>query len=330
MSRFYESFPLRTDHTVPNLVAHITTSLTFIIELSSPSHAAFGLLGFTQPPTVASSSNPPIPPSKTALKKVARKGKQGKQRDQHSALLAYMAEQGIAVPPHLAAGALTIPPARPTIPPPPGPRTSMVAPTPGHHYCFVHGWTTSHGWKAGKWAGALCRTLHAVPSPYSTQQVRPNSQDPSLGGNVNVYVVRGAPSHLPLRVSPLTACSLRLPPGTPRENRTKTFLPSLTSTSLPNTFIPHSSASIPHSDPVKQYCAPMGPTAEAPLLSPLPLSAFHPPGFAFLSPPYPASIPLPLVPQPWYYPLTSMSASNDFSRLFPLWSYDAFGWPPSP
>jgi hypothetical protein len=119
MSRFYESFPLRTDHTVPNLVAHITPSLPFIIELSSPSHAAFGLLGFPQPPTAASSSAPLVPPSKTALKKAARKGKQGKQRDQHSALLAYMAEQGIAVPPHLAAGALTIPPARPTIPPPP-------------------------------------------------------------------------------------------------------------------------------------------------------------------------------------------------------------------
>ena len=219
MSRFYESFPLRTDHTVPNLVAHITPSLPFIIELSSPSHAAFGLLGFPQPPTAASSSAPLVPPSKTALKKAARKGKQGKQRDQHSALLAYMAEQGIAVPPHLAAGALTIPPARPTIPPPPGPRTSMVAPTPGHHYCFVHGWTTSHGWKAGKWAGPLCRTLHAVPSPYSTQQA--NSQDPSLGGNANVYVVRAAPSCLPSRVSPMTACSLCLPPSTPRENRTK-------------------------------------------------------------------------------------------------------------
>jgi hypothetical protein len=79
-------------------VAHITPSLPFIIELSSPSHAAFGLLGFHQPPT-ASSSTPPVPPSKTALKNAARKGKQGKQRqrDQHSALLAYMAEQGIAV-----------------------------------------------------------------------------------------------------------------------------------------------------------------------------------------------------------------------------------------
>ena len=118
MSRFYESFPLRTDHTVPNLVAHITPSLPFIIEVSSSSHAAFGLLGFPQPPTAASSSTPPVPPSKTALKKAARKGKQGKQKDQHSALSAYMAEQGIAVPPHLAAGALTTPPARPTIPTP--------------------------------------------------------------------------------------------------------------------------------------------------------------------------------------------------------------------
>jgi hypothetical protein len=147
---FYVSFPLRTDHTVPNLVVHITPSLSFIIELSSPSHAAFGLLGFPQPPTAASSSNPPVLPSKMALKKGARKGKQGKQgkrRDQHSALLTcmYMAEQGIAVPPHLAAGALTTSQARPTTPPPSGPRTSLVAPTSGHHYCFVHGWTTSHG-----------------------------------------------------------------------------------------------------------------------------------------------------------------------------------------
>ena len=33
MSRFCESFPLRTYHTVPNLVAHITPSLPFMIEL---------------------------------------------------------------------------------------------------------------------------------------------------------------------------------------------------------------------------------------------------------------------------------------------------------
>jgi hypothetical protein len=101
MSRFYESFPLRT--TAPNLVAHIPSSLPFIIELSSSS--SFGLFGFIQPPTAFSSSPSP---SKTALKKAVRKGKQRKQRDQHSALLAYMAEQGITVPLHLAAGTLTI------------------------------------------------------------------------------------------------------------------------------------------------------------------------------------------------------------------------------
>ena len=104
MSRFYESFPLRTDHTVPNLVAHITPSLPFIIEMSSPSHAAFGLLGFPQPPTVVSSSNPPVPvpPSKTALKKGHKEGETGET--ERPALCPvgcwpYMAEQGIAVPP---------------------------------------------------------------------------------------------------------------------------------------------------------------------------------------------------------------------------------------
>ena len=119
----------------------------------------------------------------------------------------------------------------PTVPPTQGPRTSMVAPTPGHHYCFVHGWTTSHGWKAGKWAGTPCRILHAVPSPYSTQQA--NCQDPSLGGNANVYVVRALPFALPSRVSPLTVCSLCLPPSTPQKSKTnqQKFLPFLPSTS---------------------------------------------------------------------------------------------------
>jgi hypothetical protein len=43
IGRFFETTPLRTDHRVPNLIAHLTPSLDFIIELSFPS-AAFGLL----------------------------------------------------------------------------------------------------------------------------------------------------------------------------------------------------------------------------------------------------------------------------------------------
>jgi hypothetical protein len=82
MSRFYESFPLSTDHTVPNLVAHITPSPTQHLGC-----CCWVFPNLPQPPTAASSSDPPVPPSKMALKKAARKGKQGKQRDQHSALL---------------------------------------------------------------------------------------------------------------------------------------------------------------------------------------------------------------------------------------------------
>jgi hypothetical protein len=95
-----ETTPLRANHTVPNLIAHLTLSLDFIIELSSPS-AAFGLLGLSEPPKAAPAV-PTTPPSKSTRPGKTKKGKQEKQED---ALLAYMAEQGIAIPPHLAAGA---------------------------------------------------------------------------------------------------------------------------------------------------------------------------------------------------------------------------------
>ena len=125
LGRFYETNPDRKKHTVAALVAHITPSLPYIQKLSSPSHAAFGALGFPSPPIVAPAVAPPASLSKTALKKAARKAKQREQLGtQHSALLAYLAGQGIVVPPHLAAGALTTPPAPPLFPPPkaPGPR----------------------------------------------------------------------------------------------------------------------------------------------------------------------------------------------------------------
>ena len=116
----------RRKHTVAALVAHITPSLPYIQKLSSPSHVAFGALGFPAPPIVAPAVAPPASLSKTALKKAARKAKQREQPvSQHSALLAYLAGQGIAVPPHLAAGALTTPPAPPTVPPTQGPESCM-------------------------------------------------------------------------------------------------------------------------------------------------------------------------------------------------------------
>jgi hypothetical protein len=111
LGRFYETNPDRKKHTVANLVAHITPSLPYIQKLASPSHAAFGALGFPAPPIVAPAVVPPASLSKTALKKAARKAKQSEQlASQHTALLAYLAGQGVVVPPHLAAGALTPPP----------------------------------------------------------------------------------------------------------------------------------------------------------------------------------------------------------------------------
>ena len=168
MGRFFETHPLRTDHTVPNLIAHLTPSLDFIIELSSSS-AAFGLFGLPEPPKAAPAVLP-VPPSKSTRTGKTKKGKQEKQRD---ALLAYMAEQGIAIPPHLAAGALTRTPSSPqssSSTPKAGPRTSLTAPSPDHYYCFVHGWVKTHGWKNGQWNGEFCRVMSSPSSPYTQDQ----------------------------------------------------------------------------------------------------------------------------------------------------------------
>ena len=111
LGRFYETTPDRRRHTVAALVAHITPSLPYIQKLSSPSHAAFGALGFPSPPIVAPAVAPTASLSKTALKKAARKVKQSEQlSSRHTVLLVYLAGQGVVVPPHLAAGAPTHPP----------------------------------------------------------------------------------------------------------------------------------------------------------------------------------------------------------------------------
>jgi hypothetical protein len=199
------------------------------------------LLGLSEPPKAAPVV-PPAPPSKSTRPGKTKKGKQEKQRD---ALLAYMAEQGIAIPPHLAAGALTHTPSSSQSSSSTsyvGPRTSLTAPTPAHLYCFVHGWTTSHGWKKRKWEGEFCRVLSSPSSGYTQDQV--NAQDPTTGGNANVYVVRPRPSLLPNRVSPSLMCPPCFLPSSPsaralppkNKKSTKKFpLPSILS--LP-TFLP--------------------------------------------------------------------------------------------
>jgi hypothetical protein len=83
----------------------------------------------------------------------------------------------------------------------------MTAPSPDHLYCFVHGWTLSHGWSKGKWQGKHCRTLHAPSTPYTQAQL--NAQDPKTGGNTNIYVVRPP---LPLTCSPCLPSRVS-PPG---------------------------------------------------------------------------------------------------------------------
>jgi hypothetical protein len=149
LGRFYETNPDRKKHTVAALVAHITPSLPYIQKLVSPSHAAFGALGFPANPIVVPAVVPPASLSKTALKKAARKAKQSEQlSSQHAALLVYLAGQGVVVSPHLAAGALTHPPPASSsiIQPRNQNRTSMTPPDAFHFYCFVvHGWTKSHG-----------------------------------------------------------------------------------------------------------------------------------------------------------------------------------------
>ena len=67
LGRFYETTPDRRRHTVAALVAHITPSLPYIQKLSSPSHAAFGALGFPSPPIVAPAVAPPVLPLKHQL-----------------------------------------------------------------------------------------------------------------------------------------------------------------------------------------------------------------------------------------------------------------------
>jgi hypothetical protein len=82
----------------PNLIAHLTPSLDFIIESSFLS-SAFGLLGLSEPSKAA----PAVLPAQLSKSTRPRKTKKGKQEKQRDALLAYIAEQGIAIPPHLAA-----------------------------------------------------------------------------------------------------------------------------------------------------------------------------------------------------------------------------------
>ncbi len=127
---FYEATPDRLKHTVPNLVTFLTPALPFITKLSNPSPSAFGPFGLV-PAVPTDPAVVPPSPSKRALKKAGRKKKQGPKLGQNDALLAYLAQQGITVPPHLMVGALTLPPVFPqsssstiTIP-----RTSMIAPT---------------------------------------------------------------------------------------------------------------------------------------------------------------------------------------------------------
>ncbi len=128
----YEATSDRLRHTVPNLVAFLTPALPFITKLSNPSPSVFGAFGLV-PPVPSDSAVVPPSPSKRALKKAVRKEKQGPKLDQNDALLAYLAQQGITVPPHLVVGALTLPPVSPQSSSSTNntPRTSMTAPTPG-------------------------------------------------------------------------------------------------------------------------------------------------------------------------------------------------------
>ncbi len=187
------------------LVAHITPSLPYIQKLASPSHAAFGALGLPELPIVAPAVVPPASLSKTALKKAARKAKQKEQlAPQHTALLVYLAGQGIVVPSHLAAGALTpSPQASSSINPPRiQSRTSMTAPDAFHFYCFVHGWTKSHGWTPqGQWHGKPCSVLHAVPCPYTPAQVPTSTRSgrfPLAFPPVSPFLLRVSPVSLSL------------------------------------------------------------------------------------------------------------------------------------
>jgi hypothetical protein len=109
LGRFYEATPDRLQHTVANLVAFLTPALSFITKLSNPFLSVFGAFGLV-PPVPTDPAVVPPSPSKRALTKASRKEKQGPKLGQHDALLAYLAQQGITVPPHLVVGALTFSP----------------------------------------------------------------------------------------------------------------------------------------------------------------------------------------------------------------------------
>jgi hypothetical protein len=84
LGRFYETNPDWKKHTVAALMAPITPSLPYIQKLASPSHAAFGALGFPAPPIVAPAVAPPASLSKTALKKLKRRlGKRSRVNNLH-------------------------------------------------------------------------------------------------------------------------------------------------------------------------------------------------------------------------------------------------------
>jgi hypothetical protein len=303
LGRFYEATPDRLKHTVPNLVAFFTPALPFITKLSNPSPSVFGAFGLV-PPVPSDPAVIPPSPSKRALKKAGRKEKQGPKLGQHDALLAYLAQQGITVPPHLVAGALTLPPVSPQSSSSTNntPRTSMTAPTPEHLYCFVHGWTLSHGWSKGKWQGKHCRTLHAPSTPYTQAQL--NAQDPRTGGNANIYVV--CPRHpltcspcLPSRASPPgNALSLISPfPSSGRrqgKSSPPTFLPSFVSPPTPTQWSPRGNraegSSPPHALPFFPVPSPGLPTHLTP---PHSLTSFSP----NLSPQSPTSASPPPLPK---------------------------------
>jgi hypothetical protein len=103
LGRFYETNPDQKKHTVFALVAHITPSLPYSKKTCLPLPCSFWCPGFSRAPKCCSCGCSPASSSKTALKKAARKAKQGEPLQQ-SALLAYLAEQGIFVPPNLVAG----------------------------------------------------------------------------------------------------------------------------------------------------------------------------------------------------------------------------------
>ncbi len=105
LGHFYETTPDRLDHTAPNLVTFLTPAFLIIFKLANPSPSVFWEFG---PSTHASAVVSPSLSNRVS-KRAGRKKKQGQKRGRNDALLAYLAQQGITVPPHLIAGALTLP-----------------------------------------------------------------------------------------------------------------------------------------------------------------------------------------------------------------------------